>query len=135
MYSSSDNITRPLKWNTRMSRLWLAVIVLLVGCETPNATPQVSPQVPPQVSPPAPRAHIRVLVFAASWCGPCQRQKPIVAAIRATGVEVQVIDIDADPAMARQYGVTEVPTLILYFDGQQILRTNDANTIRRRIPR
>jgi thioredoxin-like negative regulator of GroEL len=48
---------------------------------------------------------------------------------------VQVIDIDADPAMARQYGVTEVPTLILYFDGQQILRTNDANTIRRRIPR
>jgi thioredoxin 1 len=70
-----------------------------------------------------------MLAFTASWCGPCQRQKPLVAQICSAGVDVRIYDVDKNPEMARQYGITAVPTYILYVNGRKPLRTHDANEI------
>lgn len=107
---------------SRIRVLLMFALIALVGCESPQ-----SPVKP--VKPLKPHAQIEVLAFTATWCGPCQRQKPLLVAVRAAGVQVQIIDIDERPEMAREYNVTEVPTFIVFVQGQKPFRTHDANDI------
>ena len=67
----------------------------------------------------------KVLAFTASWCAPCQRAKPALIQIQAAGVDVEIIDIDAHPDLAKKHGITEVPTFIVYVCGKVPVRTND----------
>jgi thioredoxin 1 len=64
--------------------------------------------------------HDRVLAdFYADWCGPCKMLAPTVAEIAAEeDVAVVKIDIDANQALAQQYGVRGVPTVYLFADGE-----------------
>jgi len=103
----------------------LALSALLVGCETPPDTcPDAQPCKRPQM-----------LAFTASWCGPCKQQAPIVDEIEAAGVLVTRIDIDRRPDLARQYGVTSVPTYFYYECRQSPLRTQRASEVLERIRR
>jgi thiol-disulfide isomerase/thioredoxin len=96
----------------------LLLVVLIAGCEpSPCSTP--SPSRPPAKRP-------VLLVFTASWCGACQRQKSVLAEIKATGAEVTVYDVDENPAMAQKYGVTSLPTYILYLTRPTPFHTHDA---------
>jgi thiol-disulfide isomerase/thioredoxin len=100
----------------------LALVVLAAGCEPPPSAKPIAPR--PHVQPPAKRPVL--LVFTASWCGACQRQRPVLAEIRATGAEVNVYDVDENPAMAQEYGVTILPTYILHLIRPTPIRTHDA---------
>ncbi|WP_406660225.1 thioredoxin domain-containing protein [Methanolobus sp. ZRKC3] len=62
-----------------------------------------------------------LLDFSATWCGPCKMQKPILEEVKAKlgdKVEVKVIDVDENQALASQYGVQAVPTLVILKDGE-----------------
>jgi thioredoxin 1 len=63
--------------------------------------------------------------FYADWCGPCKTMAPIlqqVAAQREGKLRVIKIDIDKNPAVAQQYQVRSIPTLILFRQGQPVWR-------------
>ena len=60
--------------------------------------------------------------FTATWCGPCQRFKPIMQEVANEGHSVQFIDIDSQGALAQQYNVRSVPTVIIESDGSEVDR-------------
>lgn len=68
--------------------------------------------------------HDAVLVdFYADWCGPCQMLEPVVETIAAeTDAAVATVDIDANQALAAEYNVRGVPTLVLFADGELVER-------------
>ena len=57
--------------------------------------------------------------FHATWCGPCKMIAPIIAELEASRDDFYVgkIDVDEEQALAMQYGVAAVPTLLLFKNG------------------
>lgn len=55
--------------------------------------------------------------FTASWCGPCQKIKPIIEEISnrvdKNLLKVCKIDVDTNSELVDEYNITSVPTLIL----------------------
>ena len=70
------------------------------------------------------KSDVPVLVdFSATWCGPCQRQLPLLekfATENLTKVKVVKIDIDDAPGIAAKLGIKGVPTLMLFNGGASV---------------
>jgi len=68
------------------------------------------------------KSTLPVLVdFWAVWCGPCKTIAPILEEIAGekTGVlKVCKLDVDKNRAIAIQYGIRSIPTLLLFKNGQ-----------------
>jgi thioredoxin 1 len=64
--------------------------------------------------------------FNAVWCGPCRVIKPYVDRIdreRKDEVIVYSIDTDNEPDLAMEYGVTQLPTIMLFKKGAIVEKT------------
>lgn len=63
--------------------------------------------------------------FFATWCGPCQMLGPILTEVKnnlGERISIIKIDVDKNQAVAAQYQVRGVPTMILFQKGKQLWR-------------
>jgi thioredoxin 1 len=59
--------------------------------------------------------------FWAPWCGPCRQLAPIVeelAAENAGAVKVTKVNVDEAGKTAQEYGISSIPTLLLFKNGE-----------------
>ena len=68
-----------------------------------------------------------LMAFTATWCQPCQRDKPLLAEV-AQEFPVREIDIDSQPEIAAQYQVISVPTYVITMEGMEVQRTSTEST-------
>lgn len=60
--------------------------------------------------------------FSAEWCAPCRMMAPVleqVAEEQAGKLQVVQVDVQAEPGLAANHGVTSIPCLILFAQGQE----------------
>jgi thioredoxin 1 len=63
----------------------------------------------------------KILYFSASWCGPCKMLGPIMESLSGQ-INYEKIDVDNNQDLSIQYGVRNVPTLVLVDNGEAVGR-------------
>lgn len=71
-----------------------------------------------------------VYYFTAEWCQPCKKTRPIVEELNRdqTTAGFQIIDVDMNPELVKNFGIKSVPTFILFEEGVEKNRITGGKT-------
>ena len=61
--------------------------------------------------------------FWAEWCGPCRAVSPIldkIAEENAGKISIVKLDVDANPETAMRYGITSIPAMKVFQNGEVV---------------
>ncbi len=67
-----------------------------------------------------------IVDFWAPWCAPCRAVAPVldqIAAERPGELKVVKIDVDEEPELAVRFGISSIPAIILFKDGDPVAGT------------
>jgi len=68
---------------------------------------------------------VTLVDFYADWCGPCRMIAPIVEELSTEmqgQAKIAKVDIEKSQKVTASFGVTSIPTIILFKDGKEVNR-------------
>ncbi len=71
-------------------------------------------------------AGVVMVDFWAPWCGPCRMVAPVLEDLqKEMGEKVSILkmNVDENPETATQFGITSIPTLMIFKNGEMVDRT------------
>lgn len=106
----------PAQWiASAVLTIGLLSVLLVSGCAAPQGRPTL-------------------MVFTSPNCVACMQDVLVVKKIATMGlVTLDVVVAEEQPATVEQYGVTTLPTYVVWYDGRELYRTNQAELARRYI--
>ncbi len=64
-----------------------------------------------------------IVDFYATWCGPCKMLSPVLDEVsEEMGLSVGKVNVDEELAIARQFGIQAMPTLVFLKGGAEVGR-------------
>lgn len=71
-----------------------------------------------------------IYYFTADWCQPCKKTRPIVEELNRDQAEAgfQIIDADVNPELVKTFGISSVPTFIMFENEKETRRITGAQT-------
>lgn len=75
---------------------------------------------------------VTLVDFWAEWCGPCRMVTPVLEELQAElGDSAQIVklNVDENPNIAQQFGISGIPTMLLFKDGQVVDKLVGASSI------
>lgn len=65
---------------------------------------------------------VSIVDFYAIWCGPCKAIAPVFDALALRVPEAQFarVDVDAAETVAAEYGITAMPTILFFQEGEKV---------------
>lgn len=72
--------------------------------------------------------------FTASWCGPCQKIKPLLEKLSdgldSSKIEIYMVDLDENEEIAEKYEIRSVPSFLLFKDEVLLDQCSGADIIK-----
>jgi thioredoxin 1 len=69
-------------------------------------------------------SNVPVMVdFYADWCGPCKMMGPMVKKLANQydgKIKIGKLNVDEQPSLAAQYGVSSIPNFVFFKDGKVV---------------
>ncbi len=69
------------------------------------------------------KSGVSVIDFNATWCGPCKMLAPVLDELSedmAGKVNFYAVDTDENPDLASQFGIMNIPAVVLLKDGEKV---------------
>lgn len=66
---------------------------------------------------------LTVIDFWAEWCGPCRAIGPVIEELSkeyAGKVNIGKVNVDNNPQLSTQYGITSIPAILFVKDGKVV---------------
>lgn len=66
-----------------------------------------------------------IIDFFAEWCGPCQMLTPVLKSLEqkySEEINIYKVNVDESQNATMRYGVTAMPTLIFFKNGEEVER-------------
>ena len=70
-------------------------------------------------------APLTLVDFWATWCGPCRMVGPVIEKLGEQyegKAVIAKVDVDAEPDLARRFGIMSIPTVVFLKNGKEFQR-------------
>jgi putative thioredoxin len=69
----------------------------------------------------------QIIFFSASWCHPCKSFKPVMERL-SQELPIRFVDVDTEPQLVAEYGIRNVPSVVVTQDGREISKRSGVLT-------